>query len=487
MAGLQKIFSIGLFLAVVLATKLFAAPTVFNQQFLSTHSTGVYIDSLFSCSLVPFFDTTGEKVDILDSKLPMPEYKKIGQEMKNHYLILDFHFLVDSDVAGVPFALQMVDYGAADVFVDGKLVQKYGRTSIKFYVEFNPQEMPLPLNGFSAGLHTLSIRYLNTHVVEDYNSWGKLQSGVSVKLGLGSTIMAADHTKTVFFTILIFVMVGVFLALAFAHLFIFFYIKIKYADLYFSLFCLSMVLAFMVPYIGKTINDPSFERVLKYLEFSYKVLNGIALTGFINSLFSEKKLRFKVFVGTSIMALILSVIFPPISELVFALNLFAVSIEAIALTIKAIRKKIAGARILGLGLLLFVVFVMIFSVVKIHFGINDADLATHPLGKIFMGLIVCVVMVMPVSMALFLAFQFAHLTRSLTKTNKNLLELISYNAHQIREPLTRITGALIVREYYDDKIEYMDEIFPQLDKAANDLDAALKDVLNKVQEETGTE
>ena len=41
-------------------------------------------------------------------------------------------------------------------------------------------------------------------------------------------------------------------------------------------------------------------------------------------------------------------------------------------------------------------------------------------------------------------------TNDLQSSNTKLRELISFNAHQIREPLTRITGTFLVREHIED-------------------------------------
>jgi signal transduction histidine kinase len=72
-------------------------------------------------------------------------------------------------------------------------------------------------------------------------------------------------------------------------------------------------------------------------------------------------------------------------------------------------------------------------------------------------------------------------TNDLSVSNKKLRELIAFNAHQIREPLTRITGAFLVRSSVDPK-EFDTDYLPLIEKAANDLDATIVDVLKNVQE-----
>ncbi len=71
-------------------------------------------------------------------------------------------------------------------------------------------------------------------------------------------------------------------------------------------------------------------------------------------------------------------------------------------------------------------------------------------------------------------------TADLRITNEKLRALISFNAHQIREPLTRITGTLSIREDVEPE-EFMNDFVPLMEKAAKDLDNAIKDVLANAQ------
>ena len=65
----------------------------------------------------------------------------------------------------------------------------------------------------------------------------------------------------------------------------------------------------------------------------------------------------------------------------------------------------------------------------------------------------------------------------LAQYNQELFNLIQFNAHNIREPLTRITGAMMLQEFLD-KEEFHTEIWPLMHKAAHDLDNTIKEVIN---------
>ena len=74
-------------------------------------------------------------------------------------------------------------------------------------------------------------------------------------------------------------------------------------------------------------------------------------------------------------------------------------------------------------------------------------------------------------------------TADLYLSNQKLRDLIAFNAHQIREPLTRITGTFLVRDSVTEA-EFNREYLPELERAANDLDKAIKDVISRTQDET---
>lgn len=67
-------------------------------------------------------------------------------------------------------------------------------------------------------------------------------------------------------------------------------------------------------------------------------------------------------------------------------------------------------------------------------------------------------------------------TQELAEANKKLVELVQYNAHSLREPLTRLMGAMMIAEYME-RDEFFDEIWPPMGKAVNDLDKRILEVI----------
>ena len=72
----------------------------------------------------------------------------------------------------------------------------------------------------------------------------------------------------------------------------------------------------------------------------------------------------------------------------------------------------------------------------------------------------------------------------LKHSNKKLLELIQYNAHNLREPLARVMGVINIRDLVSPE-EFNTEIWPQMQKAVTDLDNSIRDVV-RIADETIT-
>lgn len=430
-----------------------------------------------------FYVTTSSGIkDSLDTKINLTNNSLWAEILESDKLTFSATLNVDSTVAHLPLALQLSHNGASEIYLDGYLIKTFGNTSKDKPVYYNPQDLPVSFS-VTEGRHLLQLVYANYDAAKNYNKYQELNPGITAKLGFATQLMHEDHNTAVFYSTSCFFIVGIFMALAIAHFFLYVYFKAQQSNLYFSLFCVCMGASFLIPYLNKVSHSVSAIHLNLYLEIVFKGLFCIALSGFINSLFSNGVFRHRLLTFLSLLIVVLAVFFPPIAEATLGVLLLIVCIESGILTIIAIRKKVPGARVLGVGFILFVVFLLTFSIIKIKLHISDADIAMQPSGRLIMILIIGSVLIMPVSMAIFLAFQFAQLNKSLVKTNHRLRELISYNAHQMREPLTRITGALAIKEMFEDPQDFSTEILPLLEKAAKDLDTALVDVLNKVQEE----
>ncbi len=77
--------------------------------------------------------------------------------------------------------------------------------------------------------------------------------------------------------------------------------------------------------------------------------------------------------------------------------------------------------------------------------------------------------------------ELAESNARLATSNKKLRDLIQYNAHQIREPLTRITGIMGVMDDISQE-EFVNEIWPLMANAVHDLDYNIRNVIEIAQD-----
>jgi len=72
-------------------------------------------------------------------------------------------------------------------------------------------------------------------------------------------------------------------------------------------------------------------------------------------------------------------------------------------------------------------------------------------------------------------------TQELTQLNKQLLDIIQFNSHTIREPLTRIMGLMQLRSLVSDE-EFFKNCWPMLVASVEDLDSRLREVIVKTEQ-----
>jgi hypothetical protein len=82
---------------------------------------------------------------------------------------------VDPMVGSQPLALVMVHYGASEVYLDGKLVQRFGTvgTTPDTEVAYNPNTLPINIVLDTRGEHVLAVRHSCMEMRDLSGGWGK--------------------------------------------------------------------------------------------------------------------------------------------------------------------------------------------------------------------------------------------------------------------------------------------------------------------------
>lgn len=334
------------------------------------------------------------------------------------------YFIADSSICGVPLALMMSHSGASEVYFDGKKISTFGLIKGKDSTQyFDPQGLPFTFVIPSPGKHLLAVRYANYNAQKNYQRYEAAVAGFKMKLGFADDLIYTSFQKNISVTFILILLFGLFLALAISHLFLFFYYRTLRSNLYFSIFCLCVGLLFLILWFNQTSYEPYIHTTNNNYAVFVTAFTLIAMSGFSNELFSVKKLRFRVLSIISLLLCGLCIYHRTAGIAGFLLLMVVVTIESIVLTIKAIRKKQKEAKIIGSGILFFTGFILVTLLVLVFSDINDATIG----GIIFEIFAVGAILSIPVSMSVYLAWNFASVNKDLVSQLQQV-ELLSKQA-----------------------------------------------------------
>ena len=335
------------------------------------------------------------------------------------------HFYVDSSFFDQPVALTMVVLGSAEIYIDGKLTQAFGKPGkdLEHEAEFVSKEAEtFPIVLSRTGDHQICIRYSAWHAMKS----GKFKLGAFMLTGFNCKISKWDDvrrsetsTSMMLGTVLGFV-AGFFAALALLHTFLFFFFRKNKSNLYYSIFSLCMFwLTFSIDKQLYNISAGDHDAAGNSI-FAVPLLF-LSLAAFLYSLFYEKFPKlFWFMIGFSILGIILEITKSEIAEFVSIPLRILIGIECLRVVIRAIAKKFDGAWIIGSGVIIAIVFPILAIVIGLLFLRSGTNVNLSNVGKfavVLQFMLGASVVSISVSMSIFLARQFA-------KTNRGLEEQI---------------------------------------------------------------
>ncbi|MEZ5017102.1 MAG: adenylate/guanylate cyclase domain-containing protein [Flavipsychrobacter sp.] len=334
---------------------------------------------------------------------------------------LRLHLWVDSTLTQTPLAMLIVQRGASEIYLDGKLLFKYGVINGKdSSIYYNPHSMPLTFSFDTVGKHVLAVRYANYASKESILKRASTTAGFSIRMVRANNTIIQQISEYFLEGFIIVFVVGLSFALCLLHLFLFLYYREEKSNLYFSIFCLALAFSFALPHISSFATFPSVSIALNNGFLVAMSVLAFSLTALTNDLFSESKIRFYILSALCIVPPIIGISSNLGAWIAIPFLMLLVMLEAFILTIRAIIRKKEGARIIGIGILLFTLFflgsVLTITVVAGFKGglvINDTN---YPgLGTLLLTMAIVAILSIPVSMSVFLAWKFAKTTRNLNK------------------------------------------------------------------------
>ncbi|HRG58252.1 MAG TPA: adenylate/guanylate cyclase domain-containing protein [Bacteroidia bacterium] len=369
-----------------------------------------------------------------ENKLPTLYFDELGNIDFKGLAWFRLKLMVDSTLVDEPLALEINHYGASEIYIDGKAIYKYGKIiSINKTEYYDPRNVPLVFNFNSEGEHVIAIRYANFNAKRNYDFYDDGMAGFEIKLALANSAINLKDVNNIALSSIFMLLSGIFFAFCLIHIFMFLLNRKIFSNLYFSIlmFCLSSV--FVISLVNFTISDVTFQLNSYYFLKVFSILTFVSLSGFINALFSKNKIRFLIvalFAGLSLLLQYFENNW--YGKLILILVIF-ILIESIVVVIKAIINKIKGAWIIGTGILLFAIFILTAVLFSL---LNDGEMIldnSNIVGKIVVTCLILTIISIPLSMSIYLAWNFSSMNKSLIIQLEQVKVLSEKNLEQEQE------------------------------------------------------
>ncbi len=282
---------------------------------------------------------------------------------------------VDPALANQPLALGMVHYGASEIYLDGKLVQSFGTVGAtpETEVEYNPNTVPLGIVLDGRSEHVIAVRH-SCMVMRNSTSWWsrwvhRFDSRQALKtytnrtneygagFGIGiqelkqaqaenEMLKSLDGMGFDLYTS------GLALAIGLLHLLLYWFYPNQRANLFYGLSACFMSVAFTAPYLLRTGHYGARGIIFLYVLTALSVCS--ALVSFLAFFYTVFLLRLPKLFRLWLIAAVLFLFIAVLNLLQWGGLIFIalVLVEVLRVVIQAIRNRVDGAWIIGIGILL---------------------------------------------------------------------------------------------------------------------------------------
>jgi len=343
---------------------------------------------------------------------------------------------IDSTLIDRAFGLMMEQKGASEVYLDGKLIHKFGKIDKNMAgkeTRFNPKNIPVDIIFRGGTKHILAVKYANTNALKDFASGETDWTGFEMKIGVLRDAVFFTHIGFGIVTSIYIFYFTFFLALGIVHLMLFLHYKSIRSNLYFSVFSLAFGAFFLFIAIQINFLDPDFTARVNYLHGFLHIFYIPALLAMLYTVFNNNKLPkiFWLWAGIFALNFLLRLfhIYIPYGGVLY--NAIVI-IEPLRIVITAMVKKRDGAWIIGTGIISTIVFFILFF--TLPFFTSGAYLNLGYGMSLFLNFIVIYFTLnIPLSMTLVLARNFAKTSNTLSKKLVEVEELSAKTIEQEKE------------------------------------------------------
>jgi len=352
------------------------------------------------------------------------------------------HFNLNPNLEDTNLVLWIRQQGASEIFLDGKLIHRLGIIGTDSTEErvSNPREKPHVFNVRGQNPHLLAVRYSNQGAYHENKYYYENIAGFDIWVLKANEAINQLIAQNIALNIFIF-LICVFLILGSLHFLLFLYYKKKWANFYYSIF--SVLFAFMLfsVYLSNSpVHNPLVANRIglalsMVLPFLLLPLNLILDT----MILKRPSKVFWVLLAGAVITSLLYIITTGSTFYIFLSYMFLVFGEIIRKIIMALKRRIDGSRILGSGILFFVLFFITLILIIMFtggFSLSDDDPGVIPAIILFIMAILSI----PVTMSIYLARDFAVTNRNLARQLKEVRRLSALTLEQELEKKRILEG-----------------------------------------------
>lgn len=365
---------------------------------------------------------------------------------------------IDSSLVGTPLGLEMQQFGASEVYLDGRLLHRFGqpaRSADEQKSVLFPNVVALPIT--DTRVRELAIRYANPHTEALHE--------VSYDAGFSATVgrlddMTATQAETIRAATFVQIgLSGMYLAFGLLHLFLFVFYPRMWAHLFFAIVavCIAAV-AFFNYQEALFANGPRELIAIRRVWSPLTILTVLALLRFIYDVYFEHvPQHFRVLVAIGVVIGIWGWFNPNLGWIApaggrtyayaFALVIHAEMLRATALAIYQHKYR---ALVLGIGV---VAFVLAFSypllvVLGVLSTVGVAETLTFSF-FVILGLLL--------SISIYLSFDYARINKDLRLQLARVEDLSKQRLEQERRLRKEEVQRKLLEAEYEQKLKELEE------------------------------
>lgn len=342
----------------------------------------------------------------------------VSSEIFGSIIWFRHYFSVDSSLTQKILAFDIMHFGASEIYIDGKLIKRFGKVSGDLEKEkaFIP-ELPVLFSVADTKKHLLAIRYSNLNASNYLKKYDENTGGINIKLisDAYDGIRAKKQSNALSFLILC--LFGFSFTLFVVHFLLYVFYRKQKENLYFSLFMFVFSLVVVKPFMLNAIHVPSIYLFYMYYSNILPLFSMFLLVICMYVLFKPQYQKISFIIGCLLTLLVI------LSEYIEAFSFLNLSswfmiilymgIESIRSVLTGIKRKQEGSKIVGAGVSIFFLIVLGAVLISIITSQIKSEVTLGLSGILIILFMLLMIMSIPLSMSIYLARKFALTNQSL--------------------------------------------------------------------------